>query len=121
MIETRLVRSWTGALSTHSPGNADLALLIEGLKLILGAVDQYPQVFAVDPEFPADGIFLLIIQEDCAKKVAVAFRHGVKNAAHLLGRLLGNQHTLQVQYFVRNIHVCVLHRLVLGGGSVILQ
>src|SRR5207249_2360135 len=63
------------------------------------------------------GIFL----EDTAQEVAVAFWHSIECASHSLRGLLGNEHAVQVQHFVRHIHVRVFQRLTLGGRPVMLQ
>src|SRR5260370_21469590 len=57
--------------ASRPPSNPHLGFLIEGPELILGAVYQHPQAFAIAPQVPAHAVFLLFFQKYGAKKLAV--------------------------------------------------
>src|SRR5215469_2653307 len=65
-------------------------LKVDGLKRLFGAVQQHPQVIAVDSKFPAHLILVQLFEEDGAKNSPVSLGHFIENLAdpvlHLAGR-----------------------------------
>ncbi|HEY6270286.1 MAG TPA: hypothetical protein VIX11_18435 [Candidatus Acidoferrum sp.] len=88
------------------------------IELLLGPTNQKVQVLSIDSHFPAEGVLVLFLQEDGAKKVTVSLGHCVEDTTHLFRRLLCDEHALQIQYSIGYPQVGFLHGLIFGGRSV---
>src|SRR6202041_721236 len=80
------------SLLFRGPRPLSPALLIENAEVVLGAMQQHPQVVAIHAKFPTDLVFLLFFQEDSAQQASFLFGKLLQNLPH--------QKPIQIQHLV---------------------
>src|ERR1051326_627506 len=76
-----------------------------GPELFLGAVEENPQVVAVDAVFAADLILVALLEEDQSQQFRVPRLELIEDALHLRLRLAGHQGLFDAERLVRDLIV----------------
>lgn len=103
-------------VSCISPGgytaaHDSLIFEVEHPELILGPVEQHPQVVAVDAEGTTNLIFVHFLQENGAKQQPVFLWQIGKNAADLVLGLTGHEPAFEIENLIGFLQVKILEGL----------
>jgi len=96
-------------------------LLVKGPEALFGPVQKYPQVVPVNAELLAHLVFVLFLDKERIQNTAIFLWELFQDLSHLLLGLLGDQHLIQVDSFVRRIHRIIFQVQVSRRGAIVFQ
>src|ERR1700721_766717 len=92
--------------------------LIQNPELILGPMEQNPEIIAVHAKLAADLILILFLEKEGAKQVAVLFGQLFDDLADPVLHLPGNKQTFRIHRMIRQFQIGVIPWAGLRGSPV---